>query len=95
MCDDVQLCNRCVCEFLILARTWFAFGLPSKTGCDSVPRASGAPPPVQWARCQRRERPLLFPRLRGHLIRKTSRAALKGKCEREMCPWAISKYFGD
>jgi hypothetical protein len=35
MCDDVQLCNRCVCEFLILARTWFTFGLPSKTGCDS------------------------------------------------------------
>jgi hypothetical protein len=34
MCDDVQLCNRCVREFLILARTWFAFGLPSKTGCD-------------------------------------------------------------
>jgi hypothetical protein len=35
MCDDVQLCYRCVCEFLILARTWFVFGLPSKTGCDS------------------------------------------------------------
>jgi hypothetical protein len=35
MCDDVQLCNRCVHEFLILTRTWFAFGLPSKTGCDS------------------------------------------------------------
>jgi hypothetical protein len=34
MCDDVQLCNRCLREFLILARTWFAFGLPSKTGCD-------------------------------------------------------------
>jgi hypothetical protein len=33
MCDDVQLCNRYVCEFLILAHTWFAFGLPSKTGC--------------------------------------------------------------
>jgi hypothetical protein len=32
--DDVQLCNRCVREFLILARTWFAFGLPFKTGCD-------------------------------------------------------------
>jgi hypothetical protein len=30
-----HLCNRCVREFLILARTWFAFGLPSKTGCDS------------------------------------------------------------
>jgi hypothetical protein len=30
-----HLCNRCVHEFLILARTWFAFGLPSKTGCDS------------------------------------------------------------
>jgi hypothetical protein len=29
-----HLCNRCVCEFLILAHTWFAFGLPSKTGCD-------------------------------------------------------------
>jgi hypothetical protein len=35
MYDDFQLCNRCVCEFLILARTWFIFGLPSKTGCDS------------------------------------------------------------
>jgi hypothetical protein len=34
MCDDVQLCNHCVHEFLILARTWFAFGLPSKTRCD-------------------------------------------------------------
>jgi hypothetical protein len=34
MCDDVQLCNRCVREFLILTSTWFAFGLPSKTGCD-------------------------------------------------------------
>jgi hypothetical protein len=37
MCDDVQLCNRCVREFLILARTWFAFGLPSKIGCDGYP----------------------------------------------------------
>jgi hypothetical protein len=34
MCDDVQICNRCVREFLILAHTWFTFGLPSKTGCD-------------------------------------------------------------
>jgi hypothetical protein len=32
MCDDVQLCNRGVREFLILARTWFVFGLPSKSG---------------------------------------------------------------
>jgi hypothetical protein len=24
----------CYSEFLILARTWFAFGLPYKTGCD-------------------------------------------------------------
>jgi hypothetical protein len=30
-----HLCNRRVREFLILARTWFAFGLPSKTGCDN------------------------------------------------------------
>jgi hypothetical protein len=29
------LCNCCVRELLILARTWFTFGLPSKTGCDS------------------------------------------------------------
>jgi hypothetical protein len=36
MCDDVQLCNHCVREFLILARTWFTFGLPSKTGCDNL-----------------------------------------------------------
>jgi hypothetical protein len=28
----IHLCNRCVREFLILARTWFAFGLPSKPG---------------------------------------------------------------
>jgi hypothetical protein len=27
-----HLCNRCVRELLILARTWFAFGLPSKSG---------------------------------------------------------------
>jgi hypothetical protein len=33
MCDDVQLRNRYVREFLILAHTWLAFGLPSKTGC--------------------------------------------------------------
>src|SRR6187455_1349181 len=31
-----HLCNRCVREFLILARTWFAFGLPSKTECDNT-----------------------------------------------------------
>jgi hypothetical protein len=30
-----HLCNRRVREFLILARTWFTFGLPSKTGFDS------------------------------------------------------------
>jgi hypothetical protein len=36
MCDDVQLCNRCVREFLILAHTWFVFGMPSKTRCDIV-----------------------------------------------------------
>ena len=29
-----HLCNHCVREFLILARTWFAFGLPFKTGCN-------------------------------------------------------------
>jgi hypothetical protein len=27
-----SLCNCCVRELLILARTWFAFGLPSKSG---------------------------------------------------------------
>jgi hypothetical protein len=27
-----HLCNRCVHELLILTRTWFAFGLPSKPG---------------------------------------------------------------
>jgi hypothetical protein len=35
LCDDVQLCNCCVRELLILARTWFAFGLPSITRCDN------------------------------------------------------------
>jgi hypothetical protein len=28
------VCNRCVRKFLIVTRTWFAFGLPSKTECD-------------------------------------------------------------
>jgi hypothetical protein len=32
-----MLCNCCVRELLILTRTWFAFGLPSKTGCDTQP----------------------------------------------------------
>jgi hypothetical protein len=36
MCDDVQLCNHHVREFLILAHTRFTFNLPSKTGCDTV-----------------------------------------------------------
>jgi hypothetical protein len=30
----------CVCELLILARTWFAFGLPSKSGCDKIPETT-------------------------------------------------------
>jgi hypothetical protein len=29
-----MLCNCYVRGLLILACTWFAFGLPSKTGCD-------------------------------------------------------------
>jgi hypothetical protein len=36
-----HLCNRCVREFLILTRTWFAFGLPSKTGCDNGGKGKG------------------------------------------------------
>jgi hypothetical protein len=47
-----MLCNCCVRELLILARTWFAFGLPSETGCDSgtpdsLQDLSGAPPDNQ------------------------------------------------
>jgi hypothetical protein len=34
-----HLCNRCVRELLILARTWFTFGLPSKAGCDTCTSA--------------------------------------------------------
>jgi hypothetical protein len=30
-----HLSNHCVREFMILARTWFAFGLPSKTEFDT------------------------------------------------------------
>jgi hypothetical protein len=36
-----HLCNRYVRELLILAHTWFAFGVPSKTGCDSYLPTSG------------------------------------------------------
>jgi hypothetical protein len=35
-----MLCNCCVRELLILARTWFTFSLPSKTGCDTSRAAS-------------------------------------------------------
>jgi hypothetical protein len=31
-----HLSNRCVRELLILARTWFAFGLPSKPGVTNL-----------------------------------------------------------
>jgi hypothetical protein len=31
-----HLCNRCVRELLILAHTWFAFGLPLKPGVTKV-----------------------------------------------------------
>jgi hypothetical protein len=43
LCDDVHLCNRCVCEFLILTRIWFAFGLFSETGSDNSVRETGGP----------------------------------------------------
>jgi hypothetical protein len=32
-----MLCNYCIRELLILARTGFTFGLPSKTECDILP----------------------------------------------------------
>jgi hypothetical protein len=48
LCDDVQLCNCCLHELLILARTWFTFGLPSKTGCDTClhRQLTGGLPPI-------------------------------------------------
>jgi hypothetical protein len=49
-----HLCNRCVREFLIVARTWFAFGLPSKPGVtgpdggvQARERGSRAPTPSE------------------------------------------------
>jgi hypothetical protein len=36
LCDDVELCNCCVRELLILTRTWFAFGLPLKLGVTRI-----------------------------------------------------------
>jgi hypothetical protein len=29
-----MMSNYVIAEFLNLTRTWFTFGLPSKTGCD-------------------------------------------------------------
>jgi hypothetical protein len=42
-----MLCNCCVRELLILARTWFAFGLPSKLDvtADIYELSGGA---VRW-----------------------------------------------
>jgi hypothetical protein len=50
-----MLCNCCVRELLILTCTWFAFGLPSKTGCDNrvehvEPEGEAATNPVARAR---------------------------------------------
>jgi hypothetical protein len=42
-----MLCNCCVRGLLILARTWFTFGLPSKTGCDSLERRVASLPSPQ------------------------------------------------
>jgi hypothetical protein len=42
-----HLCNRCVRELLILARTWFAFGLPFGTGCDTDRPGPAAGPRVR------------------------------------------------
>jgi hypothetical protein len=58
-----MLCNCCVRELLILARTWFAFGWPSKTGCDN--RAPPRPPPsVAAVPARRSRRPLRHSRPR-------------------------------
>jgi hypothetical protein len=38
------LCNHCVREFLILARTWFAFGLLSKSGVTPTISVSNLAP---------------------------------------------------
>jgi hypothetical protein len=43
-----MLCNCCVRELLILARTWFAFGLPFKTGCDNYTGLNKACPKVPY-----------------------------------------------
>jgi hypothetical protein len=40
-----HLCNRCVRELLILTRTWFAFGLPSKS---AVTESRGRPLRRLW-----------------------------------------------
>jgi hypothetical protein len=37
LCDDVQLCNCCVREFFIMARTWFTLGYLLKPGVTPVP----------------------------------------------------------
>jgi hypothetical protein len=71
MCDDVQLCNRCVREFLILAHTWFAFGLPSKTGCD----IEGVTIKVERKRKRDEEAKTLVARLRHLQAKKEKRAS--------------------
>jgi hypothetical protein len=61
-----HLCNRHVREFLILARTWFAFGLPSKTGCDiDHPCNLVQPDALTPAGCRVRHPPHLCVRKKG------------------------------
>jgi hypothetical protein len=55
-----MLCNCCVRELLILARTWFAFGLPSKTGCDTQPNPAQPGPRAPGAPAHLPMRPLLL-----------------------------------
>jgi hypothetical protein len=48
-----HLCNHCVREFLILARTWFAFGLPSKPGVTAGYETTRVVPFLHtWPPCQ-------------------------------------------
>jgi hypothetical protein len=64
-----MLCNCCVPELLILARTWFAFGLPSKTGCDNDRGETAPAPPAGGVACPAKELMRQDGRFAGRLLR--------------------------
>ena len=88
-----HLCNRYVRELLILARTWFTFGLPSKTGCDISGMGECCGALIRFGTSVRLGSDLGFP---SAFDERSPRLWLRSFLEepvRSLDPWGIQKGF--